>query len=633
MDQEQLKAAALRLAAMGARVFPLQPGGKLPAVKAWPKWATSDPERIAAIWSKGAFNVGVAMGEGWVGLDIDMKNGANGLASLAELGVELQGFVVATPSGGRHVYYHGPDVGNSAGRLGAGLDVRGVHGYLVGPGSVVEAGAYTLVSDDPPLDVPAAIIHRCLAPRERGADLSPAVEADRADALQRASDYLRGSAPLAVEGQAGDHTTYQVAARLKDFGVSAEAALALMGAHWNPRCAPPWDADDLAAKVRNAYEYGVSPLGIAHPSADFENVKVTPPTTETVGGRSWFRHGGQIDLNVNWLFHQILPAEGVGVLVAPTGAGKTFLAIELARCGATGKPFFGAAPDENFATLFVFGGSEGSGFPLRLAALGEDAALPISGCQCGNLAEAGALAQLCADLKAEAAWMLAEHGVRVGLIVLETLAASGLILDENDNGQAGQAMRNLATLGRELGAFVLTSHHPAKDGKGMRGASAIPSAIDYSLEIEAHGQTREVELTKARNAEARRLGSFTLLPVTLGVDSRGREVTSRTISTGEPMTKTQRKHAHTDKVLRALELVAMDGDAVELRAGVQGVPDKLAREVFRDNASGSYRDASNAKKAFDGGLAWLSEMGRVESLVVDRETFHVVKPKIGEDHG
>lgn len=67
---------------------------------------------------------------------------------------------VATPSGGRHLYFRalvgrviGSSIGSTpAGRLGPGIDVRGPGrgsrgGYLVGPRSIVGARRYHVVVD------------------------------------------------------------------------------------------------------------------------------------------------------------------------------------------------------------------------------------------------------------------------------------------------------------------------------------------------------------------------------------------------------------------------------------------------------------------------------------------------------
>ncbi|MCX5338106.1 bifunctional DNA primase/polymerase [Streptomyces sp. NBC_00140] len=86
-----------------------------------------------------------------VGLDLDRKNGVDGVASLNQLAREHrfdipQTTTICTPSGGFHLWLTVPEdvtVPNSVGRLGPGIDVRGTGGYVVGPGSTGRTGEYT----------------------------------------------------------------------------------------------------------------------------------------------------------------------------------------------------------------------------------------------------------------------------------------------------------------------------------------------------------------------------------------------------------------------------------------------------------------------------------------------------------
>ncbi len=70
-------------------------------------------------------------------LDVDTTKGGD--ASLAALeskhGPLPPTLTARTPSGGRHLYFGGPDVENSVGKLGAGLDIRSHHGYVLAPPS------------------------------------------------------------------------------------------------------------------------------------------------------------------------------------------------------------------------------------------------------------------------------------------------------------------------------------------------------------------------------------------------------------------------------------------------------------------------------------------------------------------
>jgi hypothetical protein len=148
--------AAAGLVSLGFRVFPLVPGKNLPLVKEWPKVATDDADVIgewAARWPNA--NIGVATGEasGVMVVDLDVKDGRNGLenlAALARTGKVLPPSPVAlTPSGGRHLYFRAvPGVRNvvgitAAGRgLALGIDVRAEGGFVVAPPSERANGRY-----------------------------------------------------------------------------------------------------------------------------------------------------------------------------------------------------------------------------------------------------------------------------------------------------------------------------------------------------------------------------------------------------------------------------------------------------------------------------------------------------------
>ncbi|WP_411575120.1 bifunctional DNA primase/polymerase [Streptomyces fradiae] len=162
----------------GLAVFPLPAGGRVPA-RGWQGLATRDEAALPELLADGR-NVGVSCrASGVVALDLDV-HGADGQAVFAELAARLgepwpETLTVATPSGGRHLYFAAPDgctTGSvSGGRtaLGPGIDVRGPGlrsgGYLVGPGSVVGGGRYAVERDVPVAALPGWIAARL--PRRR----------------------------------------------------------------------------------------------------------------------------------------------------------------------------------------------------------------------------------------------------------------------------------------------------------------------------------------------------------------------------------------------------------------------------------------------------------------------------------
>lgn len=165
-------AHALAYAAAGWPTFPLRPGGKVPATRRGFHDASTDPDVIEQWWTRmpGA-NVGIATGR-LVVIDIDAKDGAPGWQSWCDLlgvhvpaGPEPVTWEVDTPTGGAHFYYLAPAVPirNSAGKLGAGIDVRGAGGYVVAPPSVVPAGRYTMARTMTPRPLPDWL-HALLVP-------------------------------------------------------------------------------------------------------------------------------------------------------------------------------------------------------------------------------------------------------------------------------------------------------------------------------------------------------------------------------------------------------------------------------------------------------------------------------------
>ena len=158
----ELASAAFRLAFRGLAVFPLAPGAKVPPAGSHGHLeASSDLDVARARWAKTPnANLGIATGHKsnlWV-LDVDVHHGGGGdhhvnvhhggdktLAALvAEHGRLPPTVEASTPRGGRHLYWRwpvdGPEIRNSASRVGPGLDVRGEGGAIVAPPSVLADG-------------------------------------------------------------------------------------------------------------------------------------------------------------------------------------------------------------------------------------------------------------------------------------------------------------------------------------------------------------------------------------------------------------------------------------------------------------------------------------------------------------
>ncbi|RKY10338.1 MAG: hypothetical protein DRP56_01260, partial [Planctomycetota bacterium] len=116
--------------------------GKHPATANGVKDASTDADQIQRWFGNGRpWNIGIAAGSvsGLAVLDIDPKD--NGHESIKKYSVP-DTLEVITGSGGTHYYFADPDgtTGNSVGKLGRGIDVRGNNGYVVAPPSLHLSG-------------------------------------------------------------------------------------------------------------------------------------------------------------------------------------------------------------------------------------------------------------------------------------------------------------------------------------------------------------------------------------------------------------------------------------------------------------------------------------------------------------
>lgn len=196
--RQRLFDAALSAIDRGWRVHPLRPGGKGSALHGegacphtgdcanghmkWEQRATTDPDRIRAAWSAGAFNVGIATGpSGLVVVDLDVPkekdeksstdapSGATSFAALCERAgqpVPLT-YTVRTPSGGLHLYYAvspGIHLRSSARTLAPNVDTRAWGGNIVAAGSTTPHGAYEVINDAPVTELPGWLLHQLQAP-------------------------------------------------------------------------------------------------------------------------------------------------------------------------------------------------------------------------------------------------------------------------------------------------------------------------------------------------------------------------------------------------------------------------------------------------------------------------------------
>jgi hypothetical protein len=144
--------AAVSLAKAGFRVFPARPTfnaatgrwNKPPCIADWQSLATNDPHQLRRWWRQFPDAIPAICCKDVVVIDADRHaGGPDGVAALAGL-VKCYGEwpdhpKVLTPGNGQHSYFlqPNPPLGNRTGQLPPGIDVRGIGGFVIGPGAVL----------------------------------------------------------------------------------------------------------------------------------------------------------------------------------------------------------------------------------------------------------------------------------------------------------------------------------------------------------------------------------------------------------------------------------------------------------------------------------------------------------------
>ena len=515
---------ALALALKGFKVFPIRPGAKAPPLlNGWPQKATSDPELVRQYWTPlPDANIGIHC-ENMAVIDVDPRKGGNESLQLLELTDGLPPTLTNnTPTGGRHLFFVLPEghagVPNSVGELGDGLDVRSTGGYVVAPGSEVEAGAYAFEHDGVAIaQAPAWLIDRLGTPAPRPQTVAPVADAPDA-AVEAARTWLQG-AERSVKGSGGDQAAYRVACALRDRGVSYQQACELMRSEaWDYGCG--WRGGWLEDKpIRSAYRYATGEPGsrVALP-ADFPIVPETGtivPKKGTLLSLSEFAN--QEARTAGYAVKGLLQRASYASIYGAPGEGKTFVALDIAYHVAAGREWMGRKVHAGPVLYLAYEGA--GGMVKRAKALrqkyGNDEVPLFIASAAYNLRDKVGRADL--------GTLLLDMPNKPVLIVVDTFARALMGGDENSAQDVGAFNGAIAALIQSTQACVAIIHHSGKDkSRGARGSSALLGALDSEIEVDGHALNSK----KQRDIELAPPIGFKLAPMVVGIDEDGDESTS-----------------------------------------------------------------------------------------------------------
>lgn len=264
-------------------------------------------------------------------------------------------------------------------------------------------------------------------------------------------------------------------------------------------------------------------------------VEGPPPSVLSIGVGELLRRPG-----VSWLIKGVIPrGGGVGTLIGPSQAGKTFMALDIIGAVLSGTQWFGHRVKESCGVAYIAG--EGvTGLSKRVRAYqrhnprAEWAMLRIID-KAVNFLDPIEMEELTRRLRLDS-----DHYADIGLIVVDTLATTMHGAPENSIEGMGAYVSAAQKLGQALGAFVLIIHHMGKDTtRGGRGHNSLPCAVDveitivpeivYEDEDDRTGREtgrRLMKGTKMRDGKRMSERAFELAEVVLEKDEDGDPVTS-----------------------------------------------------------------------------------------------------------
>ncbi len=312
-----------------------------------------------------------------------------------------------------------------------------------------------------------------------------------------------------------------------------------------------------------------------------------------------------------WLIRDYLEESSLACLFGASGSMKSFVALDMGLCLATGKPWHGQDVGEPGPVFYICG--EGfAGIAKRLKAwfLENDvdqSAVPF-------FVSNSSVEFLDGDSLQTAMLAIDELAAACGapkMIIVDTLARNFGPGDENSTQDMGAFVAALDIIRGKFGCAVLTVHHTGLAAADRaRGASAFRAAMDFEYRLEAKENVRVLSCTKSKDHEEPKDMAFEFEVVEIGwPDDLGQPMTSVVLHRTEPVSQAKATESLGGARRIALEaLASVCGQSEDGKAHVT----TWREEAYRRGISPSPEQEAK-KKAFQRAVGKLLETNHVET--------------------
>ena len=274
---------------------------------------------------------------------------------------------------------------------------------------------------------------------------------------------------------------------------------------------------------------------------------------------------------VKWQIKKILPARDVVAIYGPPGAGKSFMALDMAAHIAEGRDWMGYRTKPAHVVYVVLEAANGFSGRLKAWQMHHGRQLPDTLHVITHSPFALSSPKDIVDLIESIRLAIGDdHG---GLVVfIDTLARAMGTFEENDNNDMGRVIQACDTIAQSLKATVAAVAHPGKDAaRGLRGGSALLGGLDTVIQLEKDADgIRTWTIEKQKEGEDGLTGQFKLHVLPIGQDEDGDAITSAVvvgIETDHHELQVERENEATYKARKLFEDAVMhSGRLVQGRA-------------------------------------------------------------------